>query len=273
MFVPAHITGFFRIFKDKDFLKTGSTGAGITLNKGVYTTIKVGNGNIYFNDKKINLSPTREVMNYFNVGSYDVIHSSDFPLGSGLGTSGSCALGTAYEIFKTIGIYRWSNNYNNEPVKAAHIAEVKCGTGLGDVIAQHTKGFVIRKSPGFPINVEKVKVDNNHYVVVEILGEKETKNIINNQQWVEKINKTSDKLLIKLLKNPTLKNFMDLSFYFAETTGLISDEILEICRDLKFTVGASQAMLGNTLFCICKKEDLNDVLSILKNPIVCKIYM
>ena len=101
MFVPAHITGFFRIFKDKDLLKTGSTGAGITLNKGVYTTINPGEGNVYFNDKKINLCPTREVMNYFEC-SYDVMHFSDFPLGSGLGTSGGCALGTAHEIFKII---------------------------------------------------------------------------------------------------------------------------------------------------------------------------
>ena len=145
---------------------------------------------------------------------------------------------------------------------------------MGDVIAQYTKGFVIRKKPGFPINVEKVAVDNidDYFIVVEILGEKETKNIINNPQWIEKINKTSDELLIKLLKNPTLKNFMNLSLYFAETTGLISDDMLEICRDLKFTIGASQAMLGNTIFCICKKEDLNDVLSILKNPVVCRIY-
>ncbi|WP_292459856.1 pantoate kinase [Methanothermococcus sp.] len=277
MFIPGHITGFFKIYKDKELLKTGSTGAGITLNKGVYTNIVEGDGEVYFNGDKIELCPTIEViknyLNYLNYNesdkfNYNIIHKSDFPLGCGVGTSGSCALGTSHELSKI---------YNMEPDKVlefAHTAEVKCGTGLGDVVAQYTRGFVIRKKPGLPINVEKINIKNiNDYnVVVEILGKKETGTIINNIEWIDKINKTSDELLQKLLKNPTLENFMSLSYTFAKDTGLATDEITSLCDDLSFTIGSSQAMLGNTVFCICEDKDLNDVLSILNNPIVCKIY-
>ena len=288
MFIPGHITGFFKIYKDKNILKTGSTGAGITLNKGVYTDVIDGksdeflrnslleirdfDGEIYFNGDKIELCSTIEVVkNYLNYNesdefNYNIIHKSDFPLGCGLGTSGSCALGASYELSKIYNI--------NKVLEFAHTAEVKCGTGLGDVIAQYTKGFVIRKKPGLPINVKKINMDdiNNYYVVVEILGKKETGTIINNPEWIDKINKMSDELLQKLLKNPTLENFMSLSYKFAKDTGLASDEIIELCDDLSFTVGSSQAMLGNTVFCICEDKDLNDVLSILNKPIVCKIY-
>ena len=272
MFIPGHITGFFKIYKDKNILKTGSTGAGITLNKGVYTDVIDGNGEIYFNGDKIELCSTIEVVkNYLNYNesdefNYNIIHKSDFPLGCGLGTSGSCALGASYELSKIYNI--------NKVLEFAHTAEVKCGTGLGDVIAQYTKGFVIRKKPGLPINVKKINMDdiNNYYVVVEILGKKETGTIINNPEWIDKINKMSDELLQKLLKNPTLENFMSLSYKFAKDTGLASDEIISLCDDLSFTVGSSQAMLGNTVFCICEDKDLNDVLSILNKPIVCKIY-
>lgn len=275
MFIPSHITGFFKIYKDKDILKTGSTGAGITLNKGVYTNIIDGNGEVYFNGDKLQLCPTIEVVkNYLNYNesdefNYNIIHKSDFPLGYGLGTSGSCALGASYELSK---IYNMESN--DKILEFAHTAEVRCGTGLGDVIAQYTKGFVIRKKPGLPINVEKINIKNiNDYnVVVEILGKKETGTIINNPEWIDRINKMSDKLLQKLLKNPTLENFMGLSYKFAKDTGLASDEIISLCDDLSFTVGASQAMLGNTVFCICEDKDLNDVLSILNKPIVCKIY-
>jgi pantoate kinase len=272
MFIPSHITGFFKIYKDKDILKTGSTGAGITLNKGVYTNIINGNGEVYFNGDRMELCPTIEVIeNYLNYNesdefNYNIIHKSDFPLGCGLGTSGSCALGASHELSKIYNI--------NKVLEFAHTAEVKCGTGLGDVIAQYTKGFVIRKKPGLPINVEKINIKNiNDYnVVVEILGKKETGTIINNPEWINKINKMSDELLQKLLKNPTLENFMSLSYKFAKDTGLANDEIIELCDDLSFTVGSSQAMLGNTVFCICENKDLNDVLSILNKPIVCKIY-
>jgi pantoate kinase len=288
MFIPGHITGFFKIYKDKNILKTGSTGAGITLNKGVYTDVIDGksdeflrnslleirdfDGEIYFNGDKIELCSTIEVVkNYLNYNesdefNYNIIHKSDFPLGCGLGTSGSCALGASYELSKIYNI--------NKVLEFAHTAEVKCGTGLGDVIAQYTKGFVIRKKPGLPINVKKINMDdiNNYYVVVEILGKKETGTIINNPEWIDKINKMSDELLQKLLKNPTLENFMSLSYKFAKDTGLASDEIISLCDDLSFTVGSSQAMLGNTVFCICEDKDLNDVLSILNKPIVCKIY-
>jgi pantoate kinase len=159
-------------------------------------------------------------------------------------------------------------------VKIAHKAEVRCNTGLGDVIAQHTKGFVIRKSPGFPIGVESVDIKNmdDYSVLVDIFGKKETDTVINDPSWIEKINNTSDELLGKLLKKPTLENFMELSYYFAKNTGLASEEIIEICDDLRFTAGASQAMLGNAIFCICKDEELNDAVSILSNPVVCKIY-
>ncbi|UXM84215.1 pantoate kinase [Methanococcus aeolicus] len=273
MFVPSHITGFFKIYNDnnKDILQTGSIGAGITLNKGVDTTITKGDNEIYFNNKKINLCPTIEVINQCNINNYKISHKSDFPLSSGLGVSGACALGVANLLNK-------DNNKNNNSLEMAHISEVKCGTGLGDVIAQRTKGFVVRELPGVPNfktqKVQKISIKNidNYTVVVEILGKKETSQIINNPQWIEKINKIGDELLLKLLKNPTLHNFMDLSYYFAKNTGLATDKIINICNDLNFTVGASQAMLGNTVFCICENKDLNDVLSILNNPIICKIY-
>ncbi len=297
MFIPGHITGFFKIYRCGNLLKTGSTGAGITVNKGVYTDIIKGSGEIYFNDNKIKLCPTIELVNLFrnhlknNPNSkfkeseefnYDIIHKSDFPLSCGLGTSGSCVLGASYEI---------GNLYNltvEKILEFAHMSEVKCGTGLGDVIAQYTKGFVIRKKPGIPINVKRVELDvfcnvcsantsktpydYEYNVVIEILGKKETSSIISNPAWINKINAISDKLLQKLLKNPTLSNFMNLSYEFAKNTGLASDEIISLCDDLSFTIGASQAMLGNTVFCICNNKNLNDVVSILNNPIVCRMY-
>ncbi|NPA62538.1 MAG: pantothenate kinase [Methanococci archaeon] len=283
MFVPGHITGFFAGYRSKDILKTGSIGAGITVNRGVRVELQEGTGKIYYNAKKIKICPVDKVINQYKklgyTGNHDIRFSADFPLGSGLGMSGGCALSISKELFEILKLYNNQNNNKNQNknqemdwVKIAHMSEVKCGTGLGDVIAQYVKGFVIRKSPGFPIDVKKINNIENYYVIVEIFGQKETKEILSNPEKMRKINEIGKYCLNSLLKNPTLENFMKLSLKFATDSQLINEKILSICEDLKFTVGASQSMLGNTLFCISKKETLNDALSILNNPIVCKIY-
>ena len=55
MFAPGHITGFFSIYKYFDKLKTGSTGAGITVDKGVTLELKEGTGNIFYNGEKVDI--------------------------------------------------------------------------------------------------------------------------------------------------------------------------------------------------------------------------
>lgn len=42
MFAPGHITGFFVICKSSNKLKTGSIGAGITIDRGVNVELKEG---------------------------------------------------------------------------------------------------------------------------------------------------------------------------------------------------------------------------------------
>ncbi|MBP2201663.1 pantoate kinase [Methanococcus voltae] len=273
MYIPAHITGFFKIVRKNENLKTGSTGAGFSLDKGTKTEIKEGKGRIYFNGEEIDLCPAKDVLHHFKnvVGeekfNIDVHYTSDFPLGCGMGTSGGCSLGLAHVLNDTF-------NCNEKPLEIAHIAEVKCNTGLGDVVAQEYGGIGINTTPGLPANIKKLKLDNinDYYVVVDIIGNKNTDTIINNPKWIETINITADAKLEKLLKKPTLDYLMELSYDFAKNTGLATDEIIEICEDLKFTLGASQAMLGNTIFCICTEKELKDVESILKNPVTCKIY-
>jgi len=266
MFIPGHITGFFTIHREEDPLRTGSTGVGITVDKGVITEVRAGKGKIYFNGREIDLCPTKEVLNNIGIKGYDIIHRS----GCGLGISGGCALGCAYELGKIIN----PQMDKLELLKIAHISEVRCGTGLGDVIGQYFGGFTIRRKPGFPLDVKKINIKdkNRYYIVIEVLGRRETKDVIEDPNWIERINKVGDRLLKEILKDPTLENFMRLSYIFAKETGLASEEVLSLCEDLNFSRGASQAMLGNTLFVLCTDEEIEDVLSVLKNPITCRIY-
>ncbi len=256
--IPAHITGFFTIHLDNSPLKSGSTGAGLTVDKGVEVYIEEnGTGKIYYNNERVDICPVKKILNKVD-NLFDVYFSSPFPLGSGLGMSGACSLALSKNL--------------NLGLETAHIAEVECKTGLGDVIAQEIGGFVIRLTPGFPASIKRGIIEDDYYIIVEILGKKHTKDILINPDYVQRINYIGEEILDRLLLNPTIKNFIKLSYEFAVRTNLIDDKIKELCKDLSFTVGASQSMIGKTLFCIVKKEHLNDAISILKNPIVCKIY-
>ncbi|WP_456418615.1 pantoate kinase [Methanocaldococcus infernus] len=249
MFVPAHITGFFSIHIDREVLKTGSKGAGITLNRGVKIEIKEGRGRIYYNNKKVDICPVKKLL----PENFDLFLTSPFPLASGLGMSGASALGVA-KLF-----------YNNF-LEKAHTSEVLCGTGLGDVIAQYVKGFVIRLKPGLPFKVLKINVDK--YVVVDVLGKMETREIIKDNIKKERINRVGERCLNELLKKPTIENFMKLSYRFALETGLMDDEIKEICKTVK---NSSQSMLGKTFFCVVDRDEIKEVCSILNDPIICKV--
>jgi pantoate kinase len=70
-------------------------------------------------------------------------------------------------------------------------------------------------------------------------------------------------LLQKLINDPKPGKFMDLSREFAEKTGLMSPEVKEAINILKNeTLGASMAMLGNTVFALSESKytSLNDAI-------------
>ena len=144
-YVPSHITGFFVPFFSEDFLKTGSTGAGVSLSSGLETKIKVMEGSntvdVYLNGIKATKNSAPVSLNcinlikkrfpeYFTNKDILIEHESDVPVESGFGASASAALGICFSIKDLIKISP------EECIKIAHETEVKNLSGLGDVVAE-----------------------------------------------------------------------------------------------------------------------------------------
>ena len=183
VFVPSHITGFFTICENKDPLKKGSCGAGLLIDKGVTTTIKViSDSSNYENPIDIKINGNKDSKNeiiiiktlellkrnfpleelFKNIAknnetiakNNEIITKNNYhisieakievPIGAGFGTSAACALGIA------LGFGKLLNLPITETTQIAHLAEISLGSGLGDVIGQTSKGLVLRKSPGAP---------------------------------------------------------------------------------------------------------------------------
>jgi pantoate kinase len=260
-FVPGHITGFFEIFDDVDSIKAGSKGAGIVLDKGVYTTVKVKEGygiSVTLNGEPCECPVSRGVIRdilTFAGTKYDVevIHELEVPMRQGFGASGAGAFGAAIAASKALGLDLTMNQCG----EIAHRAEVLNRTGLGDVIAQSVGGLVIRTKPGAPGTGATDRLFSEERLLVFTIGDEvDTKSVLLDSVKIEKINKTGRACLKELLKNPNPENFLSLSKKFALKTGLVEKRLylaLETLEDKGIT--ASVSMLGNSVFTLTDEPE------------------
>ena len=313
VFVPSHITGFFSIFDNENPLLKGSLGAGVLLDKGVITEIdkiEESDSNAPSKDLSIIINGKNDEYNeviirktidfmdndfnkeeiQFNLDNIVINQTIQVPIGCGFGTSAASAIGTSICI----------NEYFNlglsieECGQYAHLAEVSLGTGLGDVIAELSKGIVLRTNVGAPgygevksiVPHEKSgfgvfeSLKSDFYVITKTLGEISTASIIENEKHKKVItdvgleiqdefNRKDDGIIIgskfknkfnvavdsEFNEEETIKKFMKSSLAFAKKTHLINDDLLKIVHQLHGKVlGSSMAMLGNTVFSIANED-------------------
>jgi len=275
IFVPGHITGFFEIIDNINPLKKGYRGAGVVLNRGVTTHLKIDEGegvNVTINGVKneesvlVTLKTVDLMRSKFHLDdlSIEIDHEVDVPIGAGFGTSASGALGTSLSMAKILNLPLSFN----EAASIAHIAEVEMMSGLGDVIAEIMGGVVIRTREGAPGTGETDKIiSDNLYVITKTLGKLDTASILDHPQFKEKISSTGKMMIQEIMNNPYPDKFMDLSYNFALETSLINSEVLEIVEIMKEeSIGASMAMLGNTAFSLSKQPE-SSVESVLVSEI------
>ena len=253
VFMPAHITGFFSIENNDNPLKNGSCGAGFLLDRGVETTLEDSS------EFKTNVNQgsdivINEVLKYFNIeDSFEITQDIQLPIGAGFGTSAASALSLSLALneFFDCGYSK------NECGQIAHKAEVSLGGGLGDVIGQTGSGLVLRTRPGAP-GVGKIKsFEEDIYVATKFFGKIDTASVIRNPEHKKIISVNGRKCLDSFKKNSSVENFLRLSYEFSLNTKLMTNEVQYLadyfnsCDDI---LGASMAMLGNTVFAFADNE-------------------
>lgn len=261
-FVPGHITGFFEIFDDRAPLKSGSKGAGVVLDKGVYTTVKVRDGNkisVMLNGEPCSCPVTKAAVKdvlmlagrRFEV---EVFHELEVPAGQGFGTSGAGAFGAALAAGRALGL----NLTMNRCGEIAHKAEVLNRTGMGDVLAQSAGGLVIRTKPGAPGTGATDRISSGERGLVFVIGDKmKTKPVLLDKTKKKKINTIGRKCFKELLKDPTPGKFLGLSKKFAMETGLMGKKLRSAVEMLeKKGITASMSMLGNSVFTLTDEPEI-----------------
>ena len=252
-FVPGHVTGFFSAHPATDPAVAGSRGAGVTLTDGVEVTVTIDESRDADTKQTTNgdprrVAPVTDVLDTLGVDGAVAIET-ELPVGAGFGVSGAAALGAALAANAAADAGR----SENELVRIAHEADVECGTGLGDVVAQARGGVPVRLDPGAPGYGVIDGIPAHARVEYVTFGERSTEAVLAGDTTA--LSAAGERALDRLRADPRLVTLMGASRTFAEEAELLVPAVAEAIDAVDAATdddapGAAMAMLGRTVFAL-----------------------
>ena len=275
-FCPAHVTGFFTAeLENKESPELiGSLGAGFSMQEGVTTTVRArlktkyddSNFQLNINGYKSGNTQVSEFMinEFLNIVNYEyfieVFHDIPIPVGYGLGCSGAVALSLGIALNRSLG----TKLSKTQVGQIAHNAEIKCRTGLGDVLASYHGGFEIRTKSGAPGigAIQKIKTNSSDVIII-CFSPISTKEFLNER--LSSINGLGGKMVKELLKSKDCNEFQDMSIKFAKYVEVITPRMNEVINELHENgIKCGVALFGETIFSLISSDMENKVMKILQ---------
>jgi len=266
-FSPCHITGFFSPRLHDEPLRAGSLGAGVCIDRGCWTRVRVrGSGKpswtIFINDQKATdaVVSERVIERFLSItcakGQLTVHQWHGVPIGYGLGSSGAGALSLSLalnDLFEA-GLSR------TRIAQIAHEAEVTCRTGLGTVLAEFTGGLVVRQEPGAPGIGRARRVRGAEGIVIALPVKRMSTRKVLSRRDIAKETANIHRFITSVIasRNP-IRNFLRVSRLFAKQMGIADRKTRFLLGKLEATGTWSVAMLGQTPFTIVRPERLSGV--------------
>jgi len=276
-FSPSGISSFFEICDREadgtlinNLARVGARGGGFAFEKGVLTNVTVEDtektsAEIYINGR---LAPealtTRRVVEellkkYGSPCKVLVEHDVEVPIGAGFGTSAAGALTATLALNEALSL----NLTYNSLAMIAHRAEIECKTGLGTVTPLTIGGFVLTVEPGGPgyALIDRIPISSDYRLIIGFYGSIYTREILTDEKKREVVNAWGNATLKKILKNPSLENFLRRCREFARKTGFATKRVEELFKlaDEAGAVGAAQNMVGEAVHAVAYKEDVERI--------------
>jgi pantoate kinase len=276
-FSPAGISSFFEICDRTDDGKViadpewiGARGGGFSPDKGVSTEVIVAEAEenrvqVFINGECYpEADTTRNVVEILTSKvpekcAVTVVHSVEVPVGAGFGSSAAGALGTALALNKALGL----NLTYNQLGRVAHVAEVKCHTGLGTVGPLLFGGCGLTLEPGAPglARLDRIPVYPEHRLVVGTFRPYPTKELLASEEKRAIINRWGQKTLSRILADSSLENFMAACKEFALGAGFATSRVKKLIElsEKAGAIGAAQNMLGEAVHALVTVENVEAV--------------
>jgi pantoate kinase len=249
-YCPGHITGFFEICRHEDPLQTGSRGAGFSINMGAESRVVLEDGpgklDIFINGAKAKARVTENAIHTLlgeEKVDMKVFTTFHLPISQGFGMSAAGALSAALALSELLG------QGEDAAYEAAHIAEVQCGTGLGDIAALRTGGMEMRTKEGLPPAGEVVRLDGEFEMVLARLGPNiETSTIINDPKKIARLNKAGKEAMERFSADKDIHNLFRQSAIFMKESGLQTEKVAKALELMGSENVGSMCMVGNSIF-------------------------
>jgi len=281
-FSPGGISSFFQVCDTgndgkplNDLERVGARGGGFVIDKGVHTRVEVEEAKTNLIDVFINDRLTPEAETSRTVAEtllaktqkklrVTIKHRIEIPIGAGFGSSAGGALGTALALSEALGL----NLTCNQLGRIAHVAEIRCKTGLGTVGPIMLGGCILTVEPGGPgIGViDRIPLNSDYSVVTGTFGPTATKQILSSPERRCEVNRWGKKTLDRIVDDPSLENFLVCCLEFAEKTGFMTERIRELNQlaQRANAVGAAQNMVGEALHAITLDENAETIAEAFK---------
>ncbi|MDO5844538.1 MAG: GHMP kinase [Methanocorpusculum sp.] len=258
-FAPGHISGYFKRVDGLSIQTTGSLGAGVVIDKGVYVKMSPSKElNVKINGETVDSWLIREVLEPFGKNA-DVEVTAEMPIGSGFGMS---AAGLLASYFAADAVFDLGLSKNDMFLKA-HAIEVKHGTGLGDVTAISCGEIVVRTKPGIHGILKKFYDDRDIYCLS--FGEIPTNEVISSPEKMKKVEEAFPQSVPS-----NADEFMKNSLEFARNSGLLLSELEEIIQACESeNIPCSMTMLGKGVFAFGEKA--KEILEKFGEPVKLRI--
>ncbi|MEN6342027.1 MAG: GHMP kinase [Methanospirillum sp.] len=251
---PGHVSGYFCRCAGPNGEATGSIGGGIVIGEGV--TVEAvrsespavcvivrapGSRSVTVRGSP----PVEYLMDRLDAPAA-LTTSCTLPIGAGFGLSAAALLasGTALSALHDLALSR------NAIATAAHEAEVRFRTGLGDVAAAQGGGVVVRRGPG--VDAEILRLPSDEPIAAVSFGPIPTPGVLDSEGAMAKV-----RTAFPSAEPRDLEELVRLSRTFAERSGLVTPRVraaLAACDAAG--VPASMTMLGDGVFATGTGADL-----------------
>ncbi len=267
VFVPYHISGVWKPIVSRDPVESGSLGIGIVLSSGVTISTEPIDGGC-----ELELDPTtRTVLKLMGVseGALPKLWiKEDRPLGYGYGASASRALALSLLIEVLMGKGSFCR-----AGEVAHVAEVICGSGLGDVIAEALgMGIAVRLRHGPPCKgIVDSFIPKRIYTVITVpLGRMTTSEM--HAVYGDRIARFSQRFIEMFLESPSIHRFVEVSHLFSKEVGFLTKDLEErvskaLAKYLSVGVVLGFFIKKKLLVVIAEKDYEVDVASALRKEL------
>lgn len=245
---PGHISGYFRRCAGQGPAATGSVGGGIVIAEGVTVeavrsgeprvrvVVAAPGGSAAVADGS---PPVEYLMDRLGAPAALTTRCT-LPIGAGFGLSAAALLASGATLSALHGL----ELTRDEVAAAAHEAEVRFRTGLGDVAAAQGGGIVVRRGPGVGAEILRFPSDEPVYAVS--FGPIPTPGILDSDDAMARV-----RAAFPAEEPRDLAELVRASRTFADASGLVTERVraaLASCDDAG--VPASMTMLGDGVFAI-----------------------